>query len=106
MKTFVDEVLRAVDHAGIVFRPGPTGSRAALACGPDVWEVIGVAHAVRDEQPGLAEDALLTQVASVTGLSGEQVAAAMRYCAEFGDEIDRRIWANLAAGGPALISES
>ncbi len=28
------------EHPGIVFRDGPTGRRAALAGGPDVWEVI------------------------------------------------------------------
>jgi hypothetical protein len=35
----VDEGLRMEDHPGIVFRDGPTGRRAALAGGPDVWEV-------------------------------------------------------------------
>jgi hypothetical protein len=28
------------DHPGIVFRDGPTGRRAGLAAGPDVWEVV------------------------------------------------------------------
>src|SRR5712691_11990839 len=36
----VDEALRMSEHPGIVFRPGPTGRRAALAAGPDVWEVV------------------------------------------------------------------
>lgn len=27
-------------HPGIVFKDGPTGRRAALAMGPDVWEVV------------------------------------------------------------------
>src|SRR6266581_3754656 len=36
----VDEGLRTAEHPGVVFRDGPTGRRAALAGGPDVWEVI------------------------------------------------------------------
>jgi hypothetical protein len=36
----VDEALRMSEHPGIVFRPGPTGRRAALAAGPDAWEVV------------------------------------------------------------------
>lgn len=29
-------------HPGIVFRDGPSGRRAGLAAGPDVWEVVGL----------------------------------------------------------------
>src|SRR5580704_12634931 len=36
----VDEALRMAEHPGIIFRSGPTGRRAALVGGPDVWEVI------------------------------------------------------------------
>ena len=39
-KTLIEEGLRMRAHPGIVFRPGPTGRRAALARGPDVWEVM------------------------------------------------------------------
>ena len=28
------------EHPGIVFRDGPTRRRAAVAGGPDVWEII------------------------------------------------------------------
>jgi hypothetical protein len=28
------------EHPGIAFRDGPSGRRAALAGGPDVWEAI------------------------------------------------------------------
>jgi hypothetical protein len=40
----IDEGLRMEDHPGITFRDGPTGRRAALAGGPDVWEVIETLH--------------------------------------------------------------
>src|SRR5687767_9047700 len=36
----VDEGLRMESFPGIVFRLGPSGRRAALARGPDVWEVV------------------------------------------------------------------
>ncbi len=36
----MDEGLRMDEPPGIVFRDGPPGRRAALAAGPDVWEVM------------------------------------------------------------------
>ena len=36
----IDEGLRMADHPGVIFKDGPSGRRAALAYGPDVWEVI------------------------------------------------------------------
>lgn len=91
---FIDESLRVYEHPGIVFRPGPTGRRAALAAGPDVWEVIGALHAVRAESPSLAGEDLLGELTDVTGLSREQVRTAMRYYADYPQEIDERIRAN------------
>jgi hypothetical protein len=93
---FVDESLRAYEHPGIVFRPGPTGRRAALSGGPDVWEVVTALHAVRVEEPGLDGQALVTEVAAVTGLSPDQVGVAVRYYAAYPEEIDERIASNTA----------
>jgi hypothetical protein len=36
---YVDEGRRMDEYPGIAFRGGPTGRRAALAGGPDIWEV-------------------------------------------------------------------
>ena len=36
----IDEGLRMADHPSVIFKDGPSGRRAALAYGPDVWEVI------------------------------------------------------------------
>jgi hypothetical protein len=38
LERLISEGLDTLDHPGIVYRPGPTGRRAALAVGPDVWE--------------------------------------------------------------------
>lgn len=47
---------RIADHPGIIFKDGPSGRRAALACGPDVWEVIKFVHEI-DERGSAAQDA-------------------------------------------------
>lgn len=97
VNVFVDESLRAHEHPGVVFRSGPTGRRAALAGGPDVWEVIASFHAVRDEAPRLDGDALVAELGATTGLSREQIGAALRYYAAYPDEVDERVVANREA---------
>ena len=77
------------DHPGVVFRGGPAGRRAALANGPDLWELIATLQA--GEARG--EEAVAT-TAELLGLTESQVRAAVRYYASFGDEIDRRIALN------------
>jgi hypothetical protein len=91
---FIDESLRAYEHPGIVFRPGPTGRRAALSGGPDVWEVIAALSAIRNEDPGLGGDLLMGELTVVTGLNASRVAVALRYYAAYPDEIDERIASN------------
>ena len=88
---FIDESLRAHEHPGITFRPGPTGRRAALAGGPDVWEVIAAWQAIRDESPNLDGDELTAELTAVTGLGGEQIRTALRYYAAYAEEIDDRL---------------
>lgn len=91
---FIDESLRAYEHPGIVFRPGPTGRRAALAGGPDVWEVVSALQDIRAESPDLTGELLGADLAEVTGLSAGQVAVALRYYAAYPAETDERIAAN------------
>lgn len=91
---FIDESLRAYEHPGIVFRPGPTGRRAALAGGPDVWEVVTAFNAIRADEPDLDGQALISELATVTGLTHEQASIAVRYYAAYPEEIDERIAGN------------
>ncbi|MEV4346908.1 hypothetical protein AB0J83_20825 [Actinoplanes sp. NPDC049596] len=91
---FIDEALRSYEHPGVIFRPGPTGRRAALAGGPDVWEVIAALNAVREEGTELDRASLLSELAEVTGLASGQVAVALRYYAAYPDEIDERVVLN------------
>jgi hypothetical protein len=92
---FIDESLRAYEHPGIVFRAGPTGRRAALSGGPDVWEVVAALNAIRDEDRDLGGDLLVSEVGAVTGLGTAQVTAVLRYYAAYPDEIDERIAHNV-----------
>lgn len=98
---FVDEALRAEEHPGIVFRPGPTGRRAGLVGGPDIWEVIASLQDVRAEDPALADDSLVGAVAEATGLSPRMIRAAVRYYTAYPAEVDERIAANREAAQEA-----
>ncbi len=72
-----------------MFREGPTGRRAVVLNGPDVWEVVGAVIG-SDVPPEEREG----RVADLLGLSVGQVRAAMDYYAEFTAEIDGRIALN------------
>lgn len=93
----VDEALRSYEHPGVVFQSGPTGRRATLAGGPDVWEVIAALQAVRAETPELEGEALAAELVAATGLSRERISVALRYYAAYPGEIDERIAANREA---------
>jgi len=79
------------EHPGIVFRPGPTGRRAGLASGPDVWEAVRAIKSARAVEPGLAEDDLLTMVADNTSVPVRLLRIAIRYWASYPAEIDAEI---------------
>lgn len=85
------------DDSGIEVRPGPTGSRAALTGGPDVWEVIAAVHAVCADDPAVCGEPLYDVLAEVTGLDRHRLGVAVRYYAAHPDEIDARIVANSEA---------
>jgi hypothetical protein len=92
IERFVREGLAVAGHPGIVFKPGPTGRRAALAGGPDVWEVVAaLRHVVGPEAKRVRE------LAKQFGIHERQVAIALNYAAANRDEIDARIRANDAA---------
>src|SRR5580700_11191942 len=79
---YVEEGLRMDEHPLIRFADGPSGRRARLIGGPDVWEVIAVA---RDNDGDLAETAAYLE------LSLGLVQAAASYYAAYPQEVDERI---------------
>jgi len=98
---FVDEALRADEHPGVVFRPGPTGRRAGLVGGPDIWEVIGTLRGVQHDVAELTGEALVMEVADALGLSVAKVRTAVRYYLAYPDDVDERITANEAEAATA-----
>lgn len=87
---YVEEGLRADEHPGIVFRGGPAGRRAALAAGPDIWEVVATMKGI--DAKG---EAALAAVAEALDLTITQARAALRYYSAFPEEIDERIRRNV-----------
>jgi len=87
----VDEGLRMVEHPGVIFRDGPTGRRAALAGGPDVWELVRAVMSARTVERDLAEDEILDVVATNTGAPLRLVRTAVSYWAHHPADIDAEI---------------
>ena len=50
LERLVAEGLDTLHHPGIVYRDGPTGRRAALAMGPDVWEIVSALRHTKGAQ--------------------------------------------------------
>lgn len=82
----VDEGLRQAEHPGVVFKDGPAGRRAALALGPDVWEVVRALREV-DERGEPALEA----TAELLALPLARVRVALRYYADHESEINAEI---------------
>jgi hypothetical protein len=92
IERYVREGLAVARHPGVVFKPGPSGRRAALAGGPDVWEIVwALRHAKGTEKRKLAA------VAADLALPERQVVIAMDYAAANPTEIEQRIAANESA---------
>jgi hypothetical protein len=89
----VDEGLRMAEHPGVVFRDGPTGRRAGLAGGPDVWEVIRAVKSARGAEPELSEDEVLALVVDNTGVPVRMVRTALSYWASYQADVDAEITA-------------
>jgi hypothetical protein len=89
IERFAREGLASAAHPGIVFKPGPAGRRAALAGGPDVWEVLA---ALRDTTG--PESERVAAVAEQLGLHERQVLVALEYAAAHRAEIEERVAAN------------
>jgi len=87
----IDEGLRMEDHPGIVFKDGPTGRRAALAGGPDVWEVVKTLR-----EMGPSQEQAIAGAMFWGNLSHAQVDVAVRYYGDFPEEVDARIAHNRA----------
>jgi hypothetical protein len=85
LRRYAEEGVRRDEHPLITFRDGPTGRRAGLVGGPDVWEVVMWVEELSGEMDPvavLAEESTLTRA---------QIDAALRYRVGYPDEVDARI---------------
>jgi hypothetical protein len=85
LRRYAEEGVRREEHPLITFRDGPTGRRAGLIGGPDVWEVV-----LWVEDLGDATDPVAV-VSAESGVARPLVDAALRYRAAYPDEIAARI---------------
>ena len=80
------EGMDQLDYPGIIFR-GPTHDRrAALAAGPDVWEIVG-----RLQELDGSEEQRISLLSSESDLHPRLIRIALDYAAEHADEIRERI---------------
>jgi len=85
LRRYADEGVRRDEHPMVTFRDGPSGRRAGLINGPDVWEVamwIDDLDQVPDSAAELAADGVLSR---------PLIDAALRYRTSYPDEIQARI---------------
>lgn len=92
LERLIVEGVDTLEHPGIVYRGPAHERRAALAGGPDVWEI--VARLRRLE--GGEEDRIET-LAAETDLHPRQIRAAIEFAARHANEIEARITRNEAA---------
>lgn len=85
LRRYAEEGTRRDEHPLITFRDGPTGRRAGIVGGPDVWEVamwLEDLSAQADPMAALIESSVLAR---------PQIDAALRYRAAYPIEIDARM---------------
>lgn len=85
----LNEGLKTRRFPGIVYRDGPTGRRAALVGGPDVWEVVRALS----QTPGRGERRVQV-LADDLGLPSAQIRLAVDFYGANPGEVDDRIAAD------------
>ncbi len=89
LERLIIEGVDTLDHPGIVYRGPAHDRRAALAAGPDVWEIVGRLR----ELEGAEEDRIET-LAAETDLHPRQIRAALEFAAHHPDNVEARIARN------------
>lgn len=92
LERLVAEGLDTAQHPGIVYRDGPTGRRAALAVGPDVWEVVSALRHTAG-----AQEQRVAALAEQFELHPRHVRVAIDFAATHREQIDAEVADNDAA---------
>ncbi len=89
LERLIVEGVDTLDHPGIVYRGAAHDRRAALAAGPDVWEIVARLR----ELEGSEEDRIET-LAAETDLHPRQIRVALEFAARHPEDIEGRIARN------------
>lgn len=92
LERLIIEGVDTLDHAGVIFRGPPHDRRAALAAGPDVWEVVA-----RLQDLDGSEEQRVATIADETDLHPRQIRVALDFAAAHPDDVQARIARNRAA---------
>lgn len=92
LERLIIEGVDTLEHPGIVYRGPTTDRRAALAAGPDVWEVVA---RLRDLAGG--EEDRIDLLAAETDLHPRQIRVALEFAARHPQQINPRMERNQAA---------
>ncbi len=101
LERLIIEGVDTLDHPGIIYAGPPHDRRAALASGPDVWEIVARLR----ELEGVEEDRIAT-LAAETDLHPRQIRTALEFAARHSNDIDARIERNekaIAEGRHAAV---
>jgi hypothetical protein len=90
MERLMSQGLAMIEHPGISFNPGPSGWRATMPGGADVWEL---ASAVR-RWSDVSEAEKIAGLAREFGVHERVIVIGLDYAATHRDEIDARVRAN------------
>jgi len=85
------EGIDQLDYPGIIFRGPAHDRRAALAAGPDVWEIVA-----RLQELDGSEEQRISLLSAESDLHPRPIRIALDYAAEHADEIRSRIDRNRA----------
>jgi hypothetical protein len=85
LRRYAEEGSRRDEHPLITFRDGPSGRRAAVVGGPDVWEIVMWLQDLAEENEPLQV------LAAEQGISRSLIDAALRYQEAYPDEVAARI---------------
>jgi len=85
LRRYAEEGSRRDEHPLITFRDGPTGRRAAVVGGPDVWEIVMWLQDLTTERNPAQ---VLT---AEQGIARPLIDAALRYREAYPEEVEARI---------------
>ncbi len=89
LERLIIEGVDTLDHPGVVYRGATTDRRAALAAGPDVWEIVARLR----ELDGTEEDRIATFSAE-SDLHPRQIRTALEFASRHPDDVEARIARN------------